>query len=61
MLIEKRYIGDAVYADFDGFHIVLTISNGINDTNTIGLEPGVLNEFDRYRADLKKAIEEMHK
>lgn len=55
-LIERRYLGDAVYADFDGYHIWLRTSNGISITNEIGLEPTVLEAFDRYRSDLRKAI-----
>lgn len=39
----KRYIGDGVYADFDGCNIILTVENGIRATNTIYLEPGVLD------------------
>ncbi len=37
----KTYLGDAVYADFDGHFIVLTTENGICATNTIYLEPAV--------------------
>lgn len=55
-LIERRYLGDAVYADFDGYHIWLRTSDGISITNEIGLEPTVLEAFDRYRSDLRKAI-----
>ena len=61
MLIEKRYIGDAVYANFDGYHIVLTTSDGIRDTNTIALEPGVMNSLIKFKNDLTKAIAEIRK
>jgi hypothetical protein len=47
-MIEKTYIGDGVYADFNGYHIVLTSENGIGITNTIYLEDSVfiaLQEF----------------
>ncbi len=37
----KRYIGDGVYADFDGFNIVLTTEDGISTTNKVYLEPSV--------------------
>jgi hypothetical protein len=37
----KEYLGDAVYASFDGWHIVLTTEDGIRATNTIFLEPEV--------------------
>lgn len=47
----KQYIGDSVYADFNGWSIVLTTENGkVNDpSNTIFLEPEVLDALIRYR------------
>ena len=38
----RTYLGDAVYATFDGYMLTLTTENGIDITNTIHLEPGVL-------------------
>lgn len=43
----KRYLGDGVYVEFDGFGITLTTSNGIVDTNTIYLEPEVWENLKR--------------
>lgn len=37
----KVHLGDAVYAEFDGHHIVLTTEDGINTTNKIYLDPDV--------------------
>jgi len=34
----KTYLGDSVYAEFDGYHIVLTTDNGLGPSNTIALE-----------------------
>lgn len=42
---EKAYLGDGVYMDFDGYHIVLTTNNGREDTNTVYLEPEVLDNM----------------
>ncbi len=50
---HKQYLGDAVYADFDGFFIVLTTENGVSATNTIMLEPGVAKKLGEY---LKKFL-----
>jgi hypothetical protein len=33
----KAYIGDGVYVDWDGNHLILTTENGIEVTNTIYL------------------------
>lgn len=53
MTDRKAYLGDGAYVDFDGYHIVLTTENGIEETNRICLEPEVLVALDRYRAKLK--------
>ena len=44
----KAYLGDAVYADFDGFGLVLTTEDGISETNRIVLEPEVLRSLVEY-------------
>jgi hypothetical protein len=50
----KDYLGDGVYADFDGFAIILTAENGIAASDTIYLEPGVLDALVRYRERMKQ-------
>ncbi len=42
------YLGDGVYADFDGFYVVLTTEDGISVTNRIALEPEVLVALNQY-------------
>jgi hypothetical protein len=49
---DRQYLGDGVYAGFDGYHIVLTAENGICATNTIYLEPQVIAAFNRYHNQL---------
>lgn len=44
----RRYLGDGLYGDFDGYQFVLAASNGIVDTNTVYLDPGVLENFQAY-------------
>ena len=44
----KKYLGDAVYADFDGYNVVLTTENGIEQTNVIVLEPSVISRLKEY-------------
>lgn len=46
--MPKTYIGDSVYADFDGYHIILTTENGYGPSNTICLEPGLLEDIVAY-------------
>jgi len=40
-LPEKTYLGDGVYAYWDGISLVLTTENGIKTTNRIILDPQV--------------------
>lgn len=35
----KVYIGDGVYAEWSGYSLILTVSNGQQDIDTIHLEP----------------------
>jgi hypothetical protein len=47
---EKRYLGDSVYASFDGYLLLLTTENGYEDDprNRIGLEPEVIAALNDY-------------
>ena len=54
MPIEDKYLGDGVYASFDGWHIKLDL-RGQDNFTVIALEPGVLAQLDNYR----KRIEEV--
>lgn len=39
--MNKVYLGDGAYAEFDGHGITLTTESGIETTNAIYLEPNV--------------------
>ena len=52
--MDKDYIGDGVYVEFDGFGIQATTENGIETTNTIYFEPQVLAALDRYLKRMDK-------
>ena len=56
--IKKVYLGDAVYAEIDGYNIVLTTENGIEITNTIYLEPEVISNFLLFLDNLNKMEKE---
>ena len=45
--VMKRYLGDSVYAEFDGYQINLTTENGLPDdpSNRISLEPEVMGRL----------------
>jgi len=47
-MTAKKYLGDGVYAENDGFGIILTTENGIETLKSIYLEPSVYRELIRY-------------
>ena len=49
---DKIYLGDAVYAGHDGYHIWIWTSDGVTDDKPIALEPPVLDSLAAYRAKL---------
>jgi hypothetical protein len=54
MSTHKSYLGDSVYADFDGWQVKLTTENGDGADNVIYLEPAVVEAFLQYIERLKK-------
>lgn len=56
---NKVYLGDSVYAEFDGYAIILTTENGLpsDPSNTIILEPEILERLTEYSASQYKPKE----
>ena len=56
----KKYLGDSVYADFDGYAIVLTTENGLpsDPSNTVVLEPQVMECLELYKTWLEARLKE---
>lgn len=55
MSAPKVYLGDGAFAAFDGFSIILTTSDGLEDTNTIYLEPNAWATLEEFVASLRRA------
>ena len=51
---NKRYLGDSVYIAYDGYYFILTTENGDGPTNTILLEPGVLDQLIQFVNEWKE-------
>ena len=49
--IEDRYLGDGVYASWDGYHIVLDLRAQDSFTK-IALDAAVLNALEQYRLEI---------
>jgi hypothetical protein len=48
---EKFYLGDGLFARFDGFNIILSTERE-NGEHYVGLEPEVFDRLIRYREDV---------
>lgn len=57
MNIEDDYLGDGVYASFDGYAITLDL-RGQDSTTKIVLEPTVLDAINRYSDRIKNQLKE---
>lgn len=51
----ERYIGDGVYADFDGYHIVLKTERDIGGQNVIYLDPLVMSSLIGMNTEIVRA------
>lgn len=52
--VPASYLGDGVYAIFDGFGIWLHANNHENPTDKIYLEPEVLKALNQFDKDIKE-------
>ena len=59
--MKKVYLGDAVYAAFDGEYLILTTEDGYRETNTIMLEPEVLCNLQTFVTKLSQSQLETRK
>lgn len=50
--MEERYLGDGVYASFDGYHIVLAVNHHAN--RVVALEPDVMEALIEYYKQISK-------
>jgi hypothetical protein len=59
-MIEKRYLGDSVYAEIENGMIKLTTDNGGGPSNTIYLEVSTYLSLVEYFEAAKQAAAEPH-
>ena len=45
---RKMYLGDGLYASFDGYHVVLSAEDGISVSNEVYLESSVARAAIKY-------------
>lgn len=56
--MAKRYIGDSIYVDYDGWSYIVTTENGISTQNTIVFEPEYMQALFDYVEKIKKENKE---
>jgi len=54
--VLRRYLGDGVYAAFDGIGVWLTAEDGMTATDAIYVEPAVLDELARFYQDARQGM-----
>lgn len=52
-MTEQVYLGDGLYARYDGHQFELVANNGIRDTAVVYLEPEVLSNFEDFVARIR--------
>lgn len=50
------YLGDGVYIDFDGYQVVLKANHHEHPTDTIALDPHVIEALQRYLKRLPEIV-----
>jgi len=54
---QDAYLGDGLFAHFDGRQVELYASNGVSKTNRVFLEPAVLKSFLEYVKRLREGTD----
>jgi hypothetical protein len=57
LTIPPRYLGDGVYASFDGYHIWLETVDGNGRNHKIALEPAVFDALHCFEQDIRTFYE----
>ncbi|PWL17430.1 hypothetical protein DKP76_11675 [Falsochrobactrum shanghaiense] len=57
MQFEQRYLGDGVYASFDGYQVWLHV-NRHDAAPSVALEPAVIDALNAYYRDVTRPVSE---
>ena len=52
--MEDRYLGDGVYASYDGYHINLAVNHHTN--HVVALDSSVMENLKKYEKDIEKVL-----
>jgi len=53
--INSTYLGDGVYASFDGYHVNLAVNH--HENHAVALEPDVIKNLEEYFKKIRKLYE----
>lgn len=56
---NPKYLGDGVYASFDGYHVNLAVNNHKN--HVVALEPEVVESLKQYFNEIEKLPSGIHR
>jgi hypothetical protein len=56
---KKVYLGDSVYAEFNGYAFILTTKNGYGPSNIIVLEPPIISALKMFEKSVHSKVEEV--
>lgn len=56
--ILEQYLVDGLYAEFDGYHVVLKANSSTDPTDTVYLDPHVLASFEKFIKGCRAALTE---
>lgn len=52
--LVSHYLGDGVYARFDGYYVWVYTDNGITQSTPIAFEPEVLDALNTFNAECRR-------
>lgn len=58
---KATYLGDGLYVAYDGYQFILAASNGNNWTDTVYLDPGVMQAFKAFASMASQSQDDQEK
>jgi hypothetical protein len=59
-MTDREYLGDGVFAEFDGYQIWVAANNGYEDYARVALETQTMRALDSYRKRLNEKYSVKH-
>lgn len=56
MTIKKQYLGDGLYAEFNGYQIILKANNEISPSDVVYMDDSVVESFLHFIESIKEEL-----